>query len=379
MARTTSGAIIGAVDDVLSHRDLGYAGKRFVVIPGDTIVVRGWAHDSLGACGAVFALVEAERHSLNYGLLRPDVSATNGVSAYCGFEGTFRTTPELGPSGSVQVRLLRKDGTEAALDSTAEWVIPSSVVELKPRQASTSLPGRIRFVRDTIRDGYPPGWSGRRTIRSNALLHAEGWIVGQDGQAPDAVLAELRGATLATAFTTHRIADGEVSALLPGANHEKAGFRVIADTRNFEPGLYELTVYAQFDDDLRAGPSALFQIAPLVPFGAPQFLPTAMERAHCTIKRCAPLDVLMGEPIAIQGSAIDPATRRGGNVFVAFDHYRPMPVTSIGDTEFSGIADTGDLPVGEHVLRILLLNEQSALWYELGRYEVNVRGNSQCT
>jgi hypothetical protein len=386
MATTTrSGTIFGSAEGMLSHRDLGYAGKRSVVMPGDMVVVRGWAYDPAAPITAVFAVVGTERHPLKHGLFRSDLVNVFGAgAAQAGFEGAFGTSAGLAKTGTVLVNVSLKDGSEETLEPVREWVTPSSPLELQAIQTGGSTPGRLRFVRDTLTDGYPFGWSGRRTIRRNTLLHAEGWMVAESGRAPDRVLAQLRNGDHAWVFATDRIADGEATALFPQAERVTSGFRLIADTREFQPGLYELRMLAEFGADLRTGPSASFQIAPALPYAAPLFLPVAFEAAQCAIEQCAPLDVLAGEPIAIKGYAIDPATRSSGRVYVAFDDYPPMPIaselprgdlTSLADPDagFAGIADTGDIPPGKHVLRILLLNPQSALWYELSRTEVTVR------
>jgi hypothetical protein len=114
----------------------------------------------------------------------------------------------------------------------------------------------------------------------------------------------------------------------------------------------------------------------------PQFLAAAFQPAPHEIERCGPLEITRGEPIAVRGWARDPTTGRGGRTFVAWDAHWPMPIASGiarndqpngDDIGFSGIADTTDLQPGVHVLRVLLLNQQSACWYPLGRYEIDIQ------
>jgi hypothetical protein len=379
--------IVGSVDGMSCSQNVGNVAGRFVLIPGENVAVRGWALDPQKRPLGVYAVVANRRYPIRHGFKRLDLVRAFGPDAVdSGFEGVFQPPNTLSEMGTVRI-VVECAGCNTVLTPEWRYILPSARLNNKSIQVSGCHLGRVRLTQDTFIDGFPAGWSSRRTIRRNALLYSEGWLALEDGRTADSVVAVVRNDGATFTYDAQRVADGEASAVNPRVDRDSAGFRIVADTRDLQPGLYDVTVIGKFGDDAFALPPTPIQIVTLQPLFAPLFLPVAYERAHCTIERCGPLSVLQGDAVAIKGTAVDPATRRGGEVFVQFDDFRPMPLASNpfeldldrpegSAAMFSGIADTADLDTGIHLLRVLLLNRQSAMWYQLARYEVNIRNDA---
>jgi hypothetical protein len=381
----TEKPIVGNFDVFVPSTNLGSVFGMPVFLPGHSVVCGGWAFERSGKALTVTVRLGGSSHEIPYGYARHDVAQHHGRSrANSGFEGRF-TVPDALPPGECIVEAIIRGGDdgEFVLEPTYRCIVAAAPTDDPAMKGEARTLGRFRFIRDTRTDPYPFGWSGRQTIRPRSVVHAEGWITDDAGEAPRILWAEIVGPDTRLIYNVERIFDGEAN-FLTGTTAATTGFRLVADTRVLLPGLYDIAILAQISDEtVVRGPRGIFQVAPHLPDPGPLFLPITYQPARGAIERFEPLRVVRGGPVAIRGWAVDPANGRGSEVFVAIDSNQPLPLASrlrrddvqqeadksIG---FSGIADTADLCPGTHTVKALLLDATGAAWYEIGRRELEV-------
>jgi hypothetical protein len=368
------------------HSELGAGTSRgrTILLPHDRVLVRGWAYDATAGEPTITAVAGDRRIAIPLGFERLDVLAFRGLgAARSGFEARIEGLGTMEGPFELQIVARFGDGPEYRIGPAYAFVGVLTALSPTPDLRNGIAVGRIRRLADTRPEPFPPGWKSRRSIRPDAAIEIEGWAL-DDGGPPRETRVSIRGRGIHHTFSPGRTFDGEATTAAGANSWFESGFHCLVDAELFPPGLYdaEILVHTR-DGSWQRGPATAFQIAPKIAEIAPAFLPIAREPAQVHIERFAPLDPVRGEPVAIEGWTRDPATDRGGPVFVAFDDEHPLPIPAqlarpdVADDHdevgFAGIADTADLPAGPHRLRLLSLAPSGALWHVLDEREVLVR------
>jgi hypothetical protein len=377
--------ILGEVDECRPEHEVGFIDSRSVLLRGERVRIGGWAYRVDGAAVDVEVVVDGRRAPAVSGFVRHDVAIRHGaIHAQSGFGAVVDVGgPPFGPIDPEVI--CRSHGREVRLPSRTGLFRVSEPVTDIALDAGRAI-ARIRRVADADPRPHHPGWSGRRTIRPGSPIEVSGWALDEQGSHPSAVFVMIRGRDVPVrCFPAALRADGEAISVTGGSAWFPAGFACAIAPDQFPPGLYEASVVVR-DGGGRCipGPSEAFQVVEDGDPRVPAHLPVGAMSAPGQVERCEPREVVRGTPVAVEGWAIDPATRRGSDVFVAFDDYAPLPIPSglarthvrSGEDSrigFAGIADTGGLAAGEHRLRLLMRPVYAGFWHLVGEYTVRVR------
>jgi hypothetical protein len=355
----------GSVDVCRTEFGAGTAAGRRVVLPGDRILVQGWC---VGPASTTTTQVTAVVEDRVFPL-----TVTSSEANRSTFDARIEGLDTLSRPFDLDIIAGFGDGPGLRIGGPYRFVGTAEPLrETLPPLSRSPSAGRIRRLADTRLEPFPPGWTGRRSIRPGAAIEVSGSMLDEQGRPASAVVIEVIGRDYRATLRAEPVF---------------AGFLCVIDAKPLPPGLYDAKIVAQTAEGIWvAGPATAFQIPPAVAEPAPRFLPRARQPAPAAFERFGPFEVARGEPIALEGWACDPADRHGGFVYVAFDDGNPLPIPSrlrapsLGaeldeHAGFAGIADTADLQPGRHQLRALLLATGGTLWHVLAEREVVVHSS----
>jgi hypothetical protein len=364
------------IDEFRPAREVGNVDGYPIVLPGDRVFVRGWALSREGATITTELSVGGRSVPLPRTVHRLDVTRDRTLPA-CGFELLVDIDPPV-TGNTVPIALHVRLGDAHRTIRPERRVVVARDLEPATDELPATLTryGRFRAVVDADPRDPRHGWGGRRTMRWGSAIAIRGWLLDSRRRPPARVWLSISGHGTTYRVEAALVGDGEATAAAGGEAWFLAGFTCVISPWSLAPGLHFITAtLVDQDGALECGPTEAFQVVDDDEWEPPLFLPIGAARTGTGDAEVGPVDVVRGTPVVLRGSSADPATGRGGAVYVRFGTNRALPVPAVpGEpARFAGIADTGVLQPGTHRLQVLLQPAYPGFWHLIAERDVTVR------